>query len=353
MLGCIVLIFGLFLGYMTLVDYDPPQSEFIAIEGRGETIPDSAAVFSFVTWNIGYAGLGAQSDFFFDGGRGVVSPETTVKSYLAGITDFLKQSEATDFILLQEVDVDSRRSWHTDQTAVIRKAMGDRISSFALNYDSKFVPQPLSDPYGKCKGGLLSLTKYKPVSSRRIALAPDAGWPVGLFMLDRCLLEWRFTLADGKELVVYNLHLSAYDDGTVKQTQMDTLQHILTREYAKGNFVVAGGDWNQSPPEYKSPLPGVAATVQMNVPDVFPEAGWHWVSDKTLPTNRKLNETYTAGKTGIDILDFFLVSPNVEVETVKTEDLQFRSSDHQPVRMQIRLKTGGTAAAAAPHGAGV
>lgn len=337
-LGIIILIFAGFLGYMTIVDYNPPRTEFVPIQGRGDTIPDSVAQFSFMIWNVGYSGLGAQSDFFFDGGKGVRADESVTKSYLTGITDYLKQQSATDFILLQEVDVDSKRSWHIDETKAINEAMGERISSFALNYNSQFVPQPVTNPYGKCKGGLLSLTKFKPYSAVRIALAPDAGWPVGLFMLDRCLLEWRFQLANGKELVVYNLHLSAYDDGTVKQSQMDTLKAVFTKEYAKGNYVVAGGDWNQAPPGYKSPLPGVAATVQMNVPETFPEAGWKWVFDTSAPTNRKLNETYTAGKTGVDIIDFFLVSPNVEATAVKNEDLQFKSSDHQPVKMTVTLK---------------
>lgn len=337
MLGIIILLFGLFLGYMTVADYDPPRREFVAIEGRGDTIPDSLSEFSFLIWNVGYGGLGAKSDFFFDGGSGVRGDEATVDGYVAGISDYLKRSAETDFILLQEVDQDSKRSWYKDQTKPFHEAGGNRIASFALNYNSKFVPQPVTDPYGKCKGGLLSLTRYKPFSAVRIALTPDASWPVGLFMLDRCLLEWRFPLHNGKELVVYNLHLSAYDDGTVKQSQMDTLRNLLTAEYAKGNYVVAGGDWNQSPPGYKSPLPGVAATVQMNVPDVYPAAGWQWVSDKKMPTNRKLNEPYVAGQTGIDILDFFLVSPNISIQEIRTDDLGFQSSDHQPVRMKVKL----------------
>lgn len=338
MLGIIVLAFGTFLGYMTVVDYRPAPVEFVAIEGRGVTIPDSTDTFSFLIWNVGYSGLGAKSDFFFDGGVGVRADEATTDAYLNGIKEYIGQNAGTDFILLQEVDVDSKRSWYKDQTRPIHEAAGNHIASFALNYNSKFVPQPVSEPYGKCKGGLLSLTKYKPYSAKRLALTPDAGWPVGLFMLDRCLLEWRFPLRGGKELVVYNLHLSAYDDGTVKQSQMDTLKNILTREFAKGNYVVAGGDWNQAPPGYTSPLPGVAAIVQMNVPEGFPEAGWQWASDKVTATNRKLNEPYTAGKTGVDILDFFLVSPNLEITEIKTDDLGFQNSDHQPVKMSVKLK---------------
>ena len=119
---------------------------------------------------------------------------------------------------------------------------------------------------------------------------------------------------------------------------MDTLKNLLTSEFEKGNYVVAGGDWNQSPPGYKSPRPGVTAIVEMNVPDVYPAEGWQWAFDNTIPTNRKLNEIYTEAQTGIDILDFFLVSPNMEIVNVKSEDLGFKSSDHQPVNMTVRLR---------------
>jgi len=339
MLLVVLAIFGIFLGYISATDYTPQPREKLAIDGTGQSsIPDSANEFSFMIWNIGYGGLGAQSDFFFDGGQGVRADEVTTQSYLAGIKEVLKQSSATDFILLQEVDLDSRRSWHVDQSKSIAEVMPAKYSSFAVNYDSKYVPQPITNPYGKCKGGLFSIANYQPTSATRIALTPDATWPVGLFMLDRCLLEWRYNLGSGKELVIYNLHLSAYDDGTVKQSQMDTLKNLLTREFEKGNYVVAGGDWNQSPPGYKSPRPGVAATVEMNVPDVYPAEGWKWAFETSIPTNRKLNEIYTEGKTGIDILDFFLVSPNVEIVHVKSEDLGFKSSDHQPVKMTVKLK---------------
>lgn len=338
MLGILILFFALFLGAMTLDDFRPLPVQDSALEGPGVSFPDSAGKFSFVIWNIGYSGLGARSDFFFDGGTGVRQSKATTEEYLSGITGFLKEQSNVDFLLLQEVDQDSRRSWHINQEQVIRDNVKNHVSSFAVNYDCRFVPQPVSNPYGKCLGGLMSLSRFRPELSRRLALEPDAKWPVGLFMLDRCLLEWRYPLTSGRELVVYNLHLSAYDDGSVKQTQMDSLKAIFLREFDKGNYVVAGGDWNQAPPGYTSPLPGLAATVQMNVPADFPSAGWQWAFDTTYPTNRKLNEPYKAGKTGTDVIDFYLVSPNVEILSVGVMNLDFAYSDHQPVKMEIGLK---------------
>lgn len=67
--------------------------------------------------------------------------------------------------------------------------------------------------------------------------------------LKRCLLVSRYHIPDlDKELVVVNLHLEAYDDGEGKAAQTAMLFDILESEYAEGNYVIAGGDFNQTFP---------------------------------------------------------------------------------------------------------
>lgn len=51
-----------------------------------------------------------------------------------------------------------------------------------------------------------------------------------------------------------NLHLEAYDDGEGKEAQTAMLLQILQEEYVKGNYVIAGGDFNQSFPDGTDPL---------------------------------------------------------------------------------------------------
>jgi len=45
--------------------------------------------------------------------------------------------------------------------------------------------------------------------------------------------------------VLVNLHLEAYDSGEGKIAQTKLLVEFLEQEYAKGNYVIAGGDFNQ------------------------------------------------------------------------------------------------------------
>lgn len=339
-LGFLVLLLAGFLGYSTWRDYRPQPREILYLEsqGQGNLLPQDKDFFTVLIWNIGYGGLGAETDFFFDGGRMVRPSREAVRRYTNNIINFLKGLDSVDFIFLQEVDVDSRRSHHINQVKEIRQGLPQFVYAFAKNYDSWFVPQPISEPYGKVKAGLLSLSPYMPALATRIALAPDAGWPTGLFMLDRCLLEWRYPLVNGRELVVYNLHLSAYDDGSVKQRQMDTLRQILLKEYEKGNFVVAGGDWNQTPPGYQPAKRNPHLPPAQSVPDVFPAEGWRWAFQTEVPTNRSLEAPYSHNETPVTVIDFFLVSPNVEVVDVKGMDLGFQDSDHQPVVLRFRLK---------------
>jgi len=340
----IVLIFAGFLGYMTMKDYRPKNVEVIEIVGSGKDTVKSGPLnkdtLSFYTWNIGYCGLGAEQDFFFDGGKMVRPTKELQQKYQAGIIETIKKMDTVDFMMLQEVDRGSKRSYFQDQVKLIGEACQRDKYGYATNYKSSFVPQPVSEPYGRCYGGIMTLSKidHTPVA-HRFSLAPDAGWPTGLFMLKRCYMEFRYPMKDGKELVIINQHLSAYDDGTVKQRQMDTLKVKLLSEYKKGNYVIVGGDWNTYPPGYTSNLKnkGKDGVIEKSMDANYPEGGWHYVYDATSPTNRKLYEPYVKGVTDAVVIDYFLLSPNVHGISCKTIDLGFANSDHQPVYMKVML----------------
>lgn len=333
----IVLIFAGFLGYMTLKDYRPVPIENVEILNKKNSNKKIVDTLSFYTWNIGYCGLGSEQDFFFDGGKMVRPTKELNQKYIKNILSTIQSIDTVDFILLQEVDKSSKRSYFKDQVIEIANVCPNSCYGYSTNYKSKFVPQPVSNPYGKCFGGIMTLAKYKPSAARRFSLAQDAPWPTGLFMLKRCYMEFRYPLDNGKELVVINQHLSAYDDGTVKQRQMETLKVKLLAESKKGNYIIVGGDWNTYPPDYKSNLRKKDNIIEKTMDKNYPEPGWKWVYDPAMGTNRKLYEPFVKGQTDEVIIDYFLLSPNVDVIAVKGIDLKFENSDHQPVYLKIRL----------------
>ena len=142
------------------------------------------------------------------------------------------------------------------------------------------------------------------------------------------------------ELVVVNLHLEAYDDGEGKAAQTAMLFQILEEEYARGNYVIAGGDFNQTFPGTLEKWPigegDVWAPVVLEA-ESLPE-GWSYVYDDSSPTCRLLDAPYDSGTSQHYVLDGFIVSPNVEVLSVQTQDLGFKYSDHNPVVMEIGFK---------------
>ena len=53
-------------------------------------------------------------------------------------------------------------------------------------------------------------------------------------------------MENGKELVLYNVHLSAYtSDGKIAEEQLRMLIEDMQEEYNKGNDIVCGGDFNK------------------------------------------------------------------------------------------------------------
>jgi endonuclease/exonuclease/phosphatase family metal-dependent hydrolase len=336
-LAIAVLLGGLIL-YATLSDYEP--DEVISMEIKG--IPDvmiSDFQIDVMIWNIGYCGLDASMDFFYDGGKQVRPPETNVQENLAEVLRFLKSNDSIEFFLLQEVDIDSRRSYRINQYNSIQSLKQAYHSFSGLNYDVFFVPLPFSNPMGKVESGLQTLTRYMPSGVTRHSFPGNYAWPKNLFMLDRCFLVSRHPLGNGKELLVINTHNSAYDDGSLRKMQMEYLRDFLKEEYSLGNYIIVGGDWNQSPPGFPKQFEEQVFDDQdySEIPADFLPADWQWVWNGKYPTNRRVATVYEKGETPTALIDFFLVSPNLTVYDIKTIDLDFRHSDHQPVILRVGL----------------
>ena len=334
-----VLLVGGFLGFLTMTEYKPKDVEAIEIKGSGSG-PVPAENLSLISWNIGYAGLGAGEDFFMDGGtRARPDSRETLNGYLDGIDRSLRADRPADLILLQEVDAKSSRTFKIDETAVLSQG----ASAFAQNYSCPFVPVPFP-PMGMVHSGLLTTTGYEIREAERVALPCPFSWPLSTANLKRCLLVCRLPVQGSeKDLVLVNLHLEAYDDGEGKLAQTKQMMDLLQKEYLNGNYVIAGGDFNQV-------FPGSLAIWPNNHPENWipglleTEAlpsGFRYICDLSAPTCRLLNQPYNpedSVNTQYYSIDGFIVSPNVTVSSVETLDYEFRNSDHNPVYITVNLE---------------
>jgi endonuclease/exonuclease/phosphatase family metal-dependent hydrolase len=147
-----------------------------------------------------------------------------------------------------------------------------------------------------------------------------------------------------KELVVVNLHLEAYDSGEGKIAQTKQLADFLAQEAEKGNYVIAGGDFNQifSSEDYNAfeVKEGLWAPGVIDVSEI--KGDWQFLMDEKVPSCRSLDRALEgADKDDFQyyLIDGFIVSGNIDVEKYETQDLGFKNSDHNPVVMEIKLKS--------------
>ena len=335
----------LILGFIGLIvtaivsDYDPEQTTQVSEATNVPKLSDTLE-FDILNWNIGYCGLDKSMDFFYDGGKNVRASEENTKNNLKAVLNFLELHDSIEFFLLQEVDQKSKRSYKINEYDSIAALFKDYKSFFGKNYDVFFVPTPPTEPYGKVLSGLMSICKFVPGDVTRYSFPGKYAFPKGLFMLDRCFLVKRFPLENGKEFILINTHNEAYDDGSHRKAQMEYLKNFLLSEYQRGNYIVVGGDWNQCPPEIQTSIAGYVFDDKDFSPikqEYLPEE-WKWVFKNNIPTNRRVMRNWDKTFTPITVIDFFLISPNVENISIQNIDLNFENSDHNPVVAKFRLK---------------
>jgi len=335
-----ILFFGLFLFYSTLTYFNPQPELIVSENSNPDTIPCNFTL-KVISWNIGYAGLGENMDFFYDNGKRVRDTKRRTVTNLDSITRFLRNYCSANFFLIQEVDLQSKRSYYINQKDTIAERIG-YYASFAQNYVVSFVPIPLTSPMGKVNSGILNISKYASKNAVRYSYPGKFSWPNRLFNLRRCMLINRYPTNNGKEFILVNTHMSAFDNGQLKKQEMNFLHNFILGEFAKGNYIIVGGDWNQSPPEFPLNTFGENYKVEFfkltNISVNFVPKDWKWVYDPTIPTNRYINEPFIPGKTFSSIIDIFLVSPNVDVIKRKTVNLNFQNSDHNPILIEFNLR---------------
>ena len=330
-------LLALILTYAHLTYFEPDEVTTLFTSEKADTMSETA-VFSVMTWNIGYAGLDKDMDFFYDGGKKMRTTREQTLINLDAILAFIKSKENTDFFLLQEIDSGSRRSYYIDMTASIAQTLPGTHQAFAKNYDVRFVPVPWHSPMGKVTSGIMTAGKHTPSLVKRHRFPGSYHWPERLFSLQRCFLMNRYPLSNGKELVLINTHNSAFDDGNLRKLQMDYLQKVLLDEFEQGNYVIAGGDFNQCPPGFE---PDFYFNIFDDVNVMYiPEnylPGWHFVYDANMPTNRRVHAPYNPATTKTTLIDFFIASPNIKPIKVEGIHLDFQHSDHNPVIARFQL----------------
>ena len=294
-----------------------------------EGAPQTGVTYRVSSANVGFGAYSADYSFFMDGGKeSRARSRQAVDENMRGEVSLVKDL-SPDFALFQEVDIYGTRSWHIGEDAYLDDVMGNSEFNkvFAQNYDSPYLFYPLINPHGANQSGIVTLSRHPISSAVRRSLPIETG--IMKFVdLDRCYSVSRVPMENGRELVLYNLHLSAYtSDGTIATEQLEMLCADMLAEYENGNYCVAGGEndtWAQPIPE---------GTIPDGLSLVVPFDPEHPVA-----TCRTANEPYNEETTFRVTVDGFLVSDNVEAVSADVVDAGYRYSDHNPIYMDFILK---------------
>ena len=251
---------------------------------------------SILTWNIGYAGLGNNEDFFMDGGKKVrPDSKSVVHKYFKGIKATLG-THPSDIVFIQEIDIKAKRTWSMNQFEALKSFTG-KGGAFAYNFKCVYVPFPLP-AIGHVESGISTYTDFEISSAERISLPVPFKWPIRLANLKRCMLVTRIPVyenggASGRELVLVNFHLEAFDNGEGKINQTRNLKEFIDSEYAKGNYVIAGGDFNQKFPGSEAfPIVWKNGWAPGQLDADMLDEGWNFVFDDSKPTCRSNLKPY-------------------------------------------------------------
>ena len=342
----LLLAAGGYAAYVFIDYHRVPDKQALEVAGAGTAQAEPGTEYRILSYNIGFGAYTPDFGFFMDGGtQSRAASKASVETDLADILTFFRE-QAPDFLLVQEVDQKATRSWHVDERAILQDGLDGYASVFAVNYDSPYLLYPLRQPHGKSLAGILTFSRAGIGQSLRRSLPIESGF-MKFLDLDRCYTVSRIPVSDGKELVLYNLHLSAYtSDGTIATEQLQMLIADMQGEYAAGNYVVCGGDFNKDLISGGSSavygISGEAYTWAQPFPtELLAGTGLTLTvpfdAAAPVPSCRNADGPYSPEQFVLNI-DGFIVSDNVTVTGADVIDTGFAWSDHNPVEMTFSLR---------------
>ncbi len=207
--------------------------------------PENPSSLVVMNWNAKY-GAG-RIDFFFDchGDRGIMNEEE-VTANLQGLADKIKSVDP-DILMLQEIDVASKRAAYIDQVQYLLDATDLNYAVYASQWKADYVP---SDGVGPVNSGNVIMSKYPLSDSERIAmpLIDEQDGLTQYFYLQRNILKTKIDVGSGDGVWAVNVHTAAYSTDGTKKKQIDQFKAELDAMAEAGQVFVAGGDLNTLPP---------------------------------------------------------------------------------------------------------
>jgi endonuclease/exonuclease/phosphatase family metal-dependent hydrolase len=303
---------------------------------RPQIAPIAGDELRVLSWNLGYGGLGAESDFVADGGKMFFPPSgAAVQKNIDGIVKTLRDTDADLYIFPEAAKPSPLTLWH-DVLGALSKAFPDAERVFSADIFTRFLPWPVQFEHG------IAIYSRKHIGGAEVAPLPrEEAKIAGFIARDYSARILHLPVKTGADWIVIGVHFAAFDkDGAARKKQLAALIALAQQLHAAGNPVVIAGDFNLrlAPTEFPSTTSAQDRAWVHDFPaDALPQ-GWRIGADPVTPTVRTNERPYKAGENYTTVVDGFIVSPDVDIISVKTRDVGFRFSDHQPVEIVVRRR---------------
>ena len=241
----VLLILGCNDPFVTVFE-DSSDAVMYDANSKSDATYDSGTI-KVVTWNIRF-GI-ARFPFFGDScGDDVILDDATIVENMAAIADSLNVIDA-DIVLLQEVDVSSKRTGYMDQVQYLLDNTNLNYGCYASMWKADFIP---SDGIGRIDAGNAILSKYKLTDAERIQLRlrTDQDGLTQYFYLRRNIVKAKIpALTQGsKDFYAVDIHATAFATDDTKKQHIDKYVKTLAEIHSSGDYFVTGGDLNSVPP---------------------------------------------------------------------------------------------------------
>jgi len=311
----LIVAFVIFFFWASSPTLEPSEYQsMIANETKSTQKNDS--IFSIVTYNIGY--LSGMTN-----NLAVESPKEFFDVNMAKVVSEIKKVKP-DIMAFQEIDFDASRSYNVNQEEEISK-LGFNYRAQTINWDERYLPfpyWPISMHYGKVVSGQSIISKYPLKEQQRIVLqrVADAPFYRDAFYLERLAQVVKVVL-NGKEVVVINIHLEAYE----KETRAKQFEEVLAifNQYKEIYPTILLGDFNARARDENAVVQKIFAM----------KAIGSAASDMN-----NLGNTFNSKDPSKRIDYIFYTKNSIEYISGKVLNQFGQASDHLPLEMKFRIK---------------
>ena len=183
--------------------------------------PDSLLV---MTWNVRFGA--ARIPWFGDScGDRVIMTNGEVIAHLENIADYINDVQP-DILLLQEVDVESKRSGYIDQVQWLLDNTYFNYGAYASMWQAQFIP---SDGLGRVDAGNAILSRWEITEAERIQLPlrTDQDGLTQYFYLRRNILKTRIDVPN-RDFYAVCTHTTAFATDDTKQKHIEMFYETIS-----------------------------------------------------------------------------------------------------------------------------